>query len=94
MKDKIILGNYDIKNIIETIQPFYEELNSKYSKSYLKGSCWYVGDNLIEWWNKANIRNYQQNIRTLIGILDILILNKKNENILLNKNEIKVSSCE
>jgi hypothetical protein len=91
MKDKM-LGNYDIKNIIETIQPFYEQLNVKYSKSYLKGSCWYVGDSLMEWWNKASIRNYQQNIRTLIGILDILILNKKNEYTLLNKNEIEVVS--
>ena len=70
------------KDIIETIniiQPFYEKLNSKYSKSYLSGSYWYVGDNLLEWWNKASIRNYEQNIKTLLGILNILILNKKNE---------------
>ena len=87
-----MLGDYDIKNIIETIQPFYEELNLKYSKSYLRGSCWYVGDNLMDWWNKASIRNYQQNIRTLISVLDIIILNKKNEYSSLNKNEIQVSS--
>jgi hypothetical protein len=89
-----MLGDFDIKNIIETIQPFYQQLNSKYSKSYLKGSCWYVGDDLMEWWNKANIRNYQQNIKTLIGILDIIILNKKNEYNSLNKNDIQIGSSE
>jgi hypothetical protein len=66
-----------IKDIILNIQPLYDELNSKYSKSYLKGSIWYVGDDLTEWWNKQSIRYYDKNIKTLMVIIDILILNKK-----------------
>ena len=81
-----------IKDIIDNIQPFYTELNSKYSKSYLKGSCWYKGDDLSEWWNKESIRNYYKNIKTLMYILDILILNKKNQYDILNKNVIEIYS--
>lgn len=68
-------------NIIQTInviQPMYNELNSRYSNSYLRGSSWYVGDDLLEWWNKSN-DTYCVNIRFLISIIDILIINKNNE---------------
>ena len=69
----------NIQNIIKTIQPYYNELNSKYSKSYLEGSIWYVGDDLLEWWKKSNnIRYYKKNITKLRSIVELLLIYKKN----------------
>lgn len=82
----------DIIETINTIQPFYEKLNSKYSKSYLSGSYWYVGDDLLNWWKKESIKNYQKNMKILLDILNILILNKKNELSLIKTNEIEIYS--
>jgi hypothetical protein len=60
----------DIRNIIVEIQPHYERLNSRYSKAYLQGSDWYVGDDLVYWWDRCNnIGYYRYNIAKLIYIL-------------------------
>lgn len=73
----------DIKNVLEKIQPMYNELNSKYSKSYLSGSIWYVGEDLLKWWEQCNnIRYCRKNIEKIKVIMQILILykNKNNNN--------------
>ena len=74
----------EIEKIIAQIQPYYSRLNSRYSKSYLKGSCWYVGDNLLEWWKKCNtVRYYSESILILKNICEILIFDINNKKILL-----------
>lgn len=63
----------EIKIILTEIQPLYDKLNSKYSKSYLQGSLWYVGDDLLEFWRKCNnIRYYEENVNKIMIIIEIL----------------------
>ena len=63
----------EIKIILTEIQPLYDKLNSKYSKSYLQGSLWCVGDDLLEWWRKCNnIRYYEENVNKIMIIIEIL----------------------
>uniref|UniRef100_A0A6C0E549 Uncharacterized protein n=1 Tax=viral metagenome TaxID=1070528 RepID=A0A6C0E549_9ZZZZ len=63
----------EIKIILTEIQPLYDKFNSKYSKSYLQGSLWYVGDDLLEWWRKCNnIRYYEENVNKIMIIIEIL----------------------
>ena len=74
------MSNKEIEKIISDLQPYYDELNSEYSKSYLKGSIWYVGDDLLKWWRHCNtIRYYSKNLLKLKNICEILI-NFKNKN--------------
>lgn len=69
----------EIKEILNFIQPFYDELNSKFSESYLKGSIWYVGKDLNKWWDNCNnIRYFSYNKLKLKFIIEIILLNKKN----------------
>jgi hypothetical protein len=73
------LTEYIEKSIIK-IQPYYDELNSNYSKSYLSGSAWYVGNNLMEWWkNCNNVRYFTENKQKLLFIIYILLEYKKNK---------------
>lgn len=73
------LTEYIEKSIIK-IQPYYDDLNSNYSKSYLKGSAWYVGDNLMEWWNNCNnVRYFKENKEKLLFIIYIILEYKKNK---------------
>ena len=61
----------EIKIILTEIQPLYDKLNSKYSKSYLQGSLWYVGDDLLEFWRKCNnIRYYEENVNKIMIIIE------------------------
>ena len=67
-----------IKPILEVIQPYYDELNSRFSSSYLSGSSWYVGNNLVEWWtNCNNIRHFEENKKKVGVIIEILRLDHK-----------------
>jgi hypothetical protein len=76
----------EIREIINYIQPYYEELNKNYSESYLKGSIWYVGKDLNKWWDNCNnIRYFEYNKFKLKCIIEIILLNKKNNR--NNKNE-------
>jgi hypothetical protein len=69
----------DFKEILNNIQPLYDEIRSKYSKSYLLGSYWYVGDDLNKWWeNCNNIRYFERNRKKIIDILEIILINNKN----------------
>ena len=70
----------DIRNIINEIQPHYERLNSRYSIAYLQGSDWYVGDDLVYWWDHCNnIGYYRYNITKLIHILYTIQKDLKNK---------------
>ena len=69
--------DYKIENICIELQPYYKEYISKYSKSYLSGMSIYVGDNLLEWWNKSNnvrFNSYLKNIQQLKDILEVLLI--------------------
>jgi hypothetical protein len=70
--------NSQIEELCIKLQPYYDDLISKYSKSYLSGSIYYVGDNLLEWWQKANnIRYYEENKKKLETIIEIIEINLK-----------------
>jgi len=63
------------ENLIKELQPKYDKLNSNYSKSYLKGSIWYVGDDLMKWWNSCNnIRYFRKNKEKLYLIQEFVNL--------------------
>ena len=84
------LTDNEIRLILNKIQPHYDELCSKYSKSYLQGSIFYLGDNLIEWWDKCDrLRYYRKNINKIMYVIHIIMENKRNlkDKILLNKND-------
>jgi len=70
-----------IKPILQKIQPYYDDLNSRYSKSYLSGSIWYVGDDLMHWWTNEcnNVRYFDKNKEKVGVIIEILQLQKKYE---------------
>ena len=70
----------EIEDMLIIIQPLYSEMNSKFSKSYLMGSMWYVGDDLINWWrNCNNIRYYSNNIRKLMFITGVIKIHNENK---------------
>lgn len=60
--------------IVLKLEPFYNKLHSKYSASYLKGSDWYVGTSLTDWWNKSI--NYRKKRKELFHIIRIILLNE------------------
>lgn len=69
-----------IRNACVKMQPYYDELISNYSKSYLSGSLFYIGDNLLEWWDKSNnIRYFTENRNKFIYILYILKIYNQNK---------------
>jgi|LakMenEpi03Aug12_release.lakeMendotaPanAssembly.Ray.scaffolds.fasta_scaffold2162537_2 hypothetical protein len=60
--------------LVSILNPYYKKLNSKYSKSYVSGSIWYVGDDLVEWWTKICIFSlYLKKKQKLFEIIDILL---------------------
>lgn len=63
-----------IEDILLNLQPYYDELNSRYSKSYLSGSIWYVGDDLQEWWSKCNNIRYASDNIFKIEVITFIIL--------------------
>ena len=71
----------DFIKILSDLQPLYDELNSGYSKSYLQGSSWYVGNDLQNWWKHCNnVRYFLKNREKLIEIIEILMVYKNNKN--------------
>ena len=40
-------GIYKYNNNLYFLDKVYKKLNSNFSKAYLQGSCWYIGDTLI-----------------------------------------------
>lgn len=66
-----------IQIYLPLVQPYYEKLISRFSKSYLSGSDYYIGDNLLNWWNNYNIRYYTEKKKKLEYILQIILSYKK-----------------
>jgi len=64
----------EVEDIIKDIQPHYTRLNSRYSKAYLKGSFWYVGDDLTKWWERSNtLRYYRYYVKKLLVIVELIM---------------------
>ena len=72
IKDKKIEG-------ITNLTPSYNKLISSFSKAYLSGSSFYVGDNLLDWWNNYSVRHYEQKKKKLEHIIEIIDLHKNNK---------------
>lgn len=73
----------DLKRIEEIcikIQPLYEDYIFNYSKSYLQGAKWYIGENVLEWWKNANnIRYFTYNKLKLLYIIKLLKIHNENK---------------
>lgn len=70
----------DFDKIFNYVQPLYDDLNSNYSKSYLQGSPWYVGDSLKEWWRRCNnVRYFFKNKQKLVEIIETLCIYENNK---------------
>jgi hypothetical protein len=67
------------RNMLINIQPRYTELISRYSKSYLSGSLWYVGDDLLKWWDTESIRKFDKKMLIIKVLLEILLNDIKNK---------------
>jgi hypothetical protein len=67
-----------MQTYLPLVQPYYNNLISRFSKSYLSGSDYYIGDNLLEWWNNYNIRYYKEKKKKLEYVIEIILLDKKN----------------
>ena len=77
----------EIEDMIVNIQPLYNRLNSLFSKSYLSGSVWYVGDDLMKWWKGCNnIRYYSENVSQLILIIKVIRIHCEEEHKILGNN--------
>ena len=70
--------NIKIQKYLLLVQPEYQNLISRFSKAYLLGSEYYVGDNILNWWNNYNVRYYTQKKNKLKHILQMILSNKKN----------------
>ena len=62
--------------LIKRIQPGYSLYISKFSKSYLKGSVWYVGDDLMEWWRKCNTVRYYEHFKNQLECIEEILKNQ------------------
>jgi hypothetical protein len=75
MSKKLIDTDY-CEDLIRRIQSDYSLYISKFSKSYLKGSVWYVGDDLMEWWRKCNTVRYYEKFRMQLECIDEILKNQ------------------
>lgn len=74
--------NFSIEEIREQVieeitlyESLYHLLCSNYSPAYLKGSNWYVGESLSEWWLKVegSMKEYKKKYKKYLYIKEILI---------------------
>lgn len=82
-KDWIIINNIQeetdhkkMQKYLPLLQPYYDRLISRFSISYLSGSDYYVGDNLLNWWNNYNVKKYIEKKKKLEYIIEIILLDK------------------
>ena len=73
------MNTLNVSELIIKLQPHYDELNKRFSKSYLSGSCWYVGNDLMKWWEINCLRRYDESILKLKFITSIIIEDYKNK---------------
>jgi hypothetical protein len=65
-----------MQTYLPLVQPYYNNLISRFSKSYLSSSDYYIGDNLLEWWNNYNIRYYKEKKQKLEYVIEMILLDK------------------
>jgi len=68
---------FNIQKYLQLLQPSYDSLISRFSKSYLSGSDYYIGDNLLNWWNNYNVKLYNEKKKKLEYIIEIILLDKE-----------------
>lgn len=69
-----------MNTLVSLLNPYYKNLNSKYSNSYLSGSEWFVGEDLIIWWNTVStISKYRIKKEKLRYIISILLASDKDK---------------
>lgn len=73
MKRRLINDQFDVNELIKKLQPQYTLFNSKFSKSYLRGSIWYVGDDLMEWWRNCNTVRYYEKYRMQLECIEEIL---------------------
>ena len=62
------MSTTNYKEILSDIQPLYDKLHSKFSKSYLQGSHWYIGDDLFFSRSLEQIKEFSEKYKKKIGI--------------------------
>ena len=62
---------------LQLLQPYYDNLISRFSTSYLSGSDYYIGDNLLNWWNNYNVKQYTEKKNKLKYVIEIILLDIK-----------------
>ena len=67
-----------MQKYLQILQPSYDRLISRFSKSYLSGSDYYIGDNLLNWWNNYNVKLYNEKKKKLEYVIEIILLDKEN----------------
>jgi len=68
----------NIQKYLQLLQPSYDRLISRFSKSYLSGTDYYIGDNLLNWWNNYNVKLYNEKKKKLEYVIEIILLDKEN----------------
>lgn len=62
-----------IQDKLNKYDPLYITYISQFSKAYLQGSPFYVGDSLNEWWMKCGkVYEFKKNLKKLRGICEFL----------------------
>ena len=70
--------DFNMQKYLQLLQPSYDRLISRFSKSYLSGSDYYIGDNLLNWWNNYNVKLYNEKKKKLEYVIEIILLDKEN----------------
>jgi len=68
----------NMQKYLQLLQPSYDRLISRFSKSYLSGTDYYIGDNLLNWWNNYNVKLYNEKKKKLEYVIEIILLDKEN----------------
>ena len=73
-------NNIPLIDLVKKCEPIYRKLHSSFSKSYLSGSDWYVGDSLSLWWSQRQLEplKFKENKNKLEYICEI-VLNYEND---------------
>jgi hypothetical protein len=73
MKKRLISDECDVEELIKKLQPKYSLFISKFSKSYSRGSIWYVGDDLMEWWRNCNTVRYYEKYKMQLECIEEIL---------------------
>lgn len=70
----------NLDTLTKFLNPFYKQLISKYSLSYISGSNWYVGQDLEVWWTNTNKIRYFRENKNKLKYISTIIINEENGN--------------